>query len=530
MKIAPILVFLAFLSLSFCWQTSLSENIRGISLIDDNKAIAYGDKTVYILDTGTGTFSSYDMVTSMNMQPKFNPDLNAIVTASNSSIIVYNTLKNLRLETQSKDQVVDICLEPQGAFLVLLKKGDEYSINSMKLELNNSMSLTNSMSYKTPVKGCRNVKGYAYPLVLTSNEIIIYREAAGTDTVSIPMKSVSSNIIYLEGKFYSASTGGLIASFDQNGRIFNTSSVPDNILAMAYGSTVDGIIAYGSSGKIYLFSKDLSLLNTTPVQKGVPLAIYQTSGGYAILMSSRLVLLDTGLNPIGDFAFDRIQENSVFARNQLLTIGGNIVESNLFSSGCSILSPEDYNEVGYLPFHITGKAFSYVSQFYIDVKINDEPWMRATGSKDWDIEVNPTLYPFGKMTLRCKTTEQQDARLSSVAYLDRVSTLTKNKFVVKAPAPMDSGNTYTIGVVDSFNTSVSYYNISINNENPKTISASKFSFSPSAPGDYTLKFSKDGFEDYTYVARVGGISILMLVIIIVLVLLVGAYLYFSYKK
>jgi hypothetical protein len=233
---------------------------------------------------------------------------------------------------------------------------------------------------------------------------------------------------------------------------------------------------------------------------------------------------------MGDFAFDKIQDNSVFARNQMITASGNIVESNSFSSGCSIISPEDYSEVGYLPFHIRGNAFSYVTSFGVDVKINDEAWARAIGSNSWDLEVDPMLHPFGKMTIRCKTTEQPDARLSSIAYLGRVSTLQKNSFAVKAPAPMESGNTYTIGVLDSFNNSVSYYNITINDEKPKTISASKFSFSPSAPGQYSLKFSKDGFDDYTYTANVGGIPMLLLIIIAILVLLVAAYLYFSYKK
>jgi len=523
-----IIALLLFVSLSFCWQTSLPENIKGISLIDDNKALIYGDKTAFVLDTGSGTFVSYDMMASMTSHPVYNPDMNTIVAPSNATLVAYNTLKKTRAETKMKDPAFDICSGSQGMFYVLTRKGEDYSVNAMRLEVNGSLSQANVVTYKSPIRECASVGSYPYALILTGSEIIIYRDSEGKDTASVPMKAVSSNIIYTEGKFYAASTGGLLASFDQNGRIFNTTSVSDNIMAIIAGN--DGIIAYGSSGKVYLFSKDLSLSSVSQIQAGVPLGIYKSGGGYAVLMSTRLVTLDSSLNPTGDFAFDKVQDNSVFARNQLITAGGSMVDSSAFTSGCTILSPQGYSEVGYMPFRVTGRAFSYVSDFYVDVKVNDEPWTRAAGSGDWSIEIRPMEYPFGKMTIRCKTSEQSDSKLSSVVYLDRVSTLPKNRFAVQEPPKMEAGESYTISVLDSFNSSVSNFNVSINGEKPKAISSGKFSFSPSAPGDYTLNLSKDGFDDGVYVISVGGIPFLLLVIGIILVLLIAAYLYFSFKK
>jgi hypothetical protein len=528
----PVIVLLLAAS-AFSWDAPLNEPIRGIYPLENGKVLAYGNSNVYFLDPASGAFNYFATDFNFSSPPVYAEQINYVAGFSGNDLVSINLLNGHKTETTlggRGDPVSVFCYGGQNLFYAVSGGKDDFTVITLALELNGTFTQANSSKFSGSVLSCvPPMPGFAHPLFLSSSGIIVPSDNYANSTVVVPMRAISSNIIFEDGKFYAGASGGLIASFSDKGRVFDTVSLPDN--PMYLYSDGSGIIAYGTSGRMYRLSKGLKVINSTTIPKGIAIGIYPNGNGYAVLMGDRLVLLDQDMNAIGDFVFNAYGDMPAFSGGVLLIGRNTLVQGMLFDSGCAIASPADYGEAGYLPFRASGNAFSAGNPaFKVDVSVNGGPWKPASGSKSWYADIDPVDYGFGLMTLRCKASDQSDARFLPSVRIYRNPGMQKNTFNASVPGGMVPGKEYAILVYDSLNSSVKGFNISINGGPNTTISSNKFSFTPSSSGAYNVRLSKDGFDDYAFVINVGGLPLLLLVVVALIVIIIALYLFFSFYR
>jgi|GEM_PF-4658357 len=525
----PIIVLL-LASSAFSWDSQLNEPLRGMSAQDNGKVLAYGNSNVYFIDPAGGSFNYFASDFNFSSTPVYAGQINYVAGYSGSDLVSINLLNGHKTGTtlNTRDPVSAFCYGGKNLFYAVSSSKDEFTIITLALELNGTFTQINSSKFSGAIVSCAPVAGFTYPLFLSGDGILVPQDAYAGSVVIVPMKAVSSNIILADGKLYAGASGGLIASFNGNGRVFDTVSLPDNPLYLYQDNS--GIIVYGTSGRMYRLSKGLKIINSTTIPKGIALGIYPNTNGYAVLMQDRLVLLDQGMNAIGDFVFNTYGDVPAFSNGMLLIGHNTLVQGTQFYSGCAIASPADYGEAGYLPFRASGNAFSSNPGFTVQVSVNGGPWKTASGSKSWYADINTADYDFGLMTLRCRASDQSDTRFLPSVRVYRNPDMQKNTFNVNVPSNMESGKDYAILVYDALNASVRGFNISINDGPNQTISSNRFSFTPSSSGDYTVRLSKEGFEDYKFTISVGGIPLLLLFVVALIVIIIALYFFFSFYR
>jgi hypothetical protein len=525
------IIVLLLASSAFSWESQLNEPIMGMSTLDNGKVLAYGNSNVYFIDPAGGSFNYFASDFNFSSAPVYAEQINYVAGFSETDFVSINLLNGHKTETKigSRDPVSAFCYGGKNLFYAVASGRDGFTIITLALELNGSFTQMNDSKFSGSIVSCAPpMSGFAYPIFLSDSGILISQDAYAGSTVLVPMKAVSSNMISMDGRLYAGASGGLVASFNGNGRVFDTVSLPDNPLYLYQDSS--GITVYGTSGRMYRLSKDLKVINSTTIPKGIAIGIYPNGNGYAVLMQDRLVLLDQGMNAIGDFVFNTYGDMPAFSNGMLLIGRNTLVQGTRFGSGCAISSPSDYGEVGYLPFRASGNAFSGNPGFTVQVSVNGGPWVPASGSKSWYADINPADYGFGLMTLMCRASDQSDARFLPSVRMYRNPDMQKNTFNVNVPSGMASGKEYAILAYDALNASVRGFNISINNGPNTTISSNRFSFTPSSSGDYTVRLSKDGFDDYTFVISVGGMPLWLMLVIAFIVIMIALYFFFSFYR
>jgi hypothetical protein len=502
--------------------------MKGISALSSGKVLAYGANNVYILDPAKGTFTYFAANFNFSGAPVYAEQINYAAGYGNSSFVTINLLSGKKTETAfgKINRVSALCYGSQSIFYAVSPGDDESTITALRLEFDGRLTVLNSSAIPGTVASCASAPaGFGRPLFLSNDGIIIPSDAILSSMTTVPVQAVSSNIIFIGDRLYAGASGGLIASFNEDGRVYDTLSLKDNAMQLYAEGT--SIIAYGSSGTAYRISKNLTIASSAKIPKGIAIGIYPNGNGYAVLMGDRLVLLDSTLKAIGDFGFSGYMP--AFSGGMLLLGRGALVQGTQFPSGCAMSSPEDYSEVGYLPFAVSGNAFS-PGGFRVETSVNGGPWKAAAGSTSWKAEIDPTQYSFGLMTIRCRTTSQATNAFIPTLNVYRAQDAQKNAFSVSAPKGMESGKEYAILIYDSLNASVKDFNVSVNNGQNSTITSNRFSFTPSSPGDYTMVFTKEGFEPYTFMANVGGISLALMLTLAAIAILVALYLFFSFYR
>jgi hypothetical protein len=527
------IVFLLLFASAFSWDAQFNEPIKGISALSSGKALAYGNSNIYFIDPAGGSYNYFATDFNFSDAPVYAEQINYVAGFSNSSLVSISLMNGKKTETalaERSSQTTALCYGTQGMFYSVSTGKDESTISALRLEMNGSFTTLNSSKVSGSVTSCvSSLQGFSTPLFLSDNGIIVPQDQMLGSFVTVPMQAVSSNIILVDGKFYAGASGGLLASFNEKGRVFETVSLPDN--PMYIYSDASGIIAYGSSGTVYRLSKDLAAINSTTVPAGVAIGIYPSGNGYAVLMGDKLVLLNYNLNAVGDFPFNAYGNMPAFSGGTLMVGKNTLVQGTRFPSGCAMVSPAEYAEVGFLPFTVSGNAFSANNPgFRVEMSVNGESWKSVSGSGSWSADVNPVDYPFGVITIRCRTSDQADARFIPSLTVYRSEGAKKNSFNISVPSNMQAGTSYAILVYDAMNSSVKDFNVSVNNGPNQTISSNRFAFTPSSPGDYTVMLSKDGFDAYTFTMSVGGISLAFLLIIVAIVALVALYVFFSFFR
>ena len=530
----PVYVFLfsiLFAQLSFCWDAALFEEPRGIITLSDGRAMAYGFANIYIVTPATGAFTYYSSQFNFSSAPVYAENLNYVAGYGPDSLFSISLLNGKKTETAfgSRDGAPSsMCYAGQGIFYTVRETKDGFDANVLRLEFNGSFTTLNTSSFSGSSPRCIRVSGIDQPILSSDSGIIVPKDRLLSSYSIVPIKSVSTNAVYANGRIYAGAPGGLLASFGDSGRIYDTASLPDN--PMYLYSDGGSVLAYGSSGRMYIFSANLTAVNSTKVPAGIISGIYPSSIGYALLMTDKLVMLNNRLEPVGDFTIGPDISSASFSNGYLLASSGSLLQGMQLRSGCSMSFPEQYAEIGYVPFTVSGRAFSVDGAPSVETSASGDAWESASGSESWSAEIDPNNYPFGTVSVRCRASSQADARFLPSLSLYRSPNAQKNAFFIGAPLSMEAGKEYAILVYDSQNSSVKNFDVSVNGGQNSTISSNRFSFTPSSPGEYKMVLIKDGFEDGIVTLHVGGLPLLLLVIVGAAAVVGAAYLLFFFFK
>jgi hypothetical protein len=518
--------------LSFCWDAALFEAPQGTAALSDGRAMAYGYANIYIINPATGAFTYYASQFNFSSAPIYADNLNYVVGYGEHSLFSLSLLNGKKAETafgsRQDSAPSSICYAGQGIFYTVRETKDGFDVDVLKLEFNGSFTALNSSSFSGSAPRCIRVAGIDQPILSSDSGIIVPKDRLLSSYSIVPIKSVSTNAVYANNRIYAGSPGGLLASFSDSGRIYDTASLADN--PMYLYSDGESVLAYGSSGRMYILSANLTVINSTKVPAGIITSIYPSSPGYALLMTDRLVALDNKMEPVGDFTISPDSSSASFSNGYLITSSGSLLQGTQFRSGCSMSSPEQYAEIGYVPFAVSGRAFSIDGLPSIEISANGGAWEKASGSESWNAGIDPNNYPFGTIAVKCRASSQADARFLPSLSLYRSPSAQKNTFFVGAPLNMESGKEYAILVYDLQNSSVKNFDVSVNGGQNSTISSNRFSFTPSSPGDYKMVLTKDGFEDGIVTLHVGGLPLLLILIVGAAAAIAAAYMFFSFFK
>lgn len=307
----------------------------------------------------------------------------------------------------------------------------------------------------------------------------------------------------------------------------------------------NGNVYFGSNdGNIYALNSNTGLLTW---KRGISEAV---QGGLEVFPISGKDTVIVGGNDDRMYAFDAKTGDTALA----ISVGGWVhnptSHSNMIFFGsydgfyyayiadraCSIDTPLAGDNIGFRLFNATGRVFSQYSAPRIFVRVSDSlkngSWMAAQVSgSSWAYPIDPNGYAFGKVTIECKSADSGGEEKGNFTYvvLLRDSNAAKGKMTVFASGAVD-GQPFRITAYDENSVPLEDFNVTFGG---KTVQGSNGSVTMTikGSGDYAVRVTKVGYDDYTLPVSVGyDMSNLFATLFVVFAIAAVAFYMFVYKR
>lgn len=503
------LIFLIFLiSLTFSWQIQLPENlIFGGIKYSTNYVVFTSSTTLYLINVHNGKFLFINLGKITEDPIVVNRDI--FVPTSHSITKVYYTSSLQKI-------VIPLQIPPSMSDEELNITGLDY------LENNKFVLRSNNKLY-----------------------IIEYKKAEGTFLIKDEIKEVGNVIYTKRGDFLIVNSKGIY--FYDLKKYVNIKNIVDvittqntiyagdslgNLYKISYNGEIDKVLFLGGSiNAIYdsllnliisttkgTFKVDKNLKKFVKIDEfntGTVNGIFKYSNFYILFNSKNIFILsDQGI-----VLEKHIKDCNIIGSNgpNVILINKNFAEGIDLSQGCVILSPRNYEKIGYLPITIKGRGFGINVLPNIKIRFNGGKWINIGNKNDWTYVLDPNDFEFGFISIDCAVNNN----LFSFVILKRVKNFPKKKFVISFPNNIIEGKRITFSVKDAFGNFVNDYTVLIG-KNKYMRKVGTFTITFKSPGEYTLIFKKPGFEDKELKIKVES-KLPLIQLIFGIVVLVGIY-------
>jgi outer membrane protein assembly factor BamB len=200
---------------------------------------------------------------------------------------------------------------------------------------------------------------------------------------------------------------------------------------------------------------------------------------------------------------------------------------------CSIDSPAPGENVGYLPFNVSGRLFSTYPGAAVSVRINNLTWQSAAAQgNDWSLLLDPNDYDFGKVFIECRVSDSAGSESQGFTYLVLLRDVTapKDTMIVESPLSVTQGVQFAIRAMGQDGAPLDSFKVVVAGQNFAGSNGSAL-VNISAPGTYNMSVRKAGYVDYNASLSVGyDISVMVAGAFVVAAIIGVAYYLFVYKR
>lgn len=201
---------------------------------------------------------------------------------------------------------------------------------------------------------------------------------------------------------------------------------------------------------------------------------------------------------------------------------------------CTIFPLQE--EVGYIPFNITGRVFSQYPGVTVSIRISDltknGSWVSpAIYGSNWTYLIDPNDYVFGRILIECKASDNSGTQTKDLAYLVFIRNINakKAKMTVDAPSIVTENKPFTLKVYDENRVAIDKFTVITTT---KTFSGINGTITLTvAEGVNTLIIRKIGYEDEkVQITANYDITFIFLIVFMLIGIAVSAFYFFIYKK
>lgn len=209
-----------------------------------------------------------------------------------------------------------------------------------------------------------------------------------------------------------------------------------------------------------------------------------------------------------------------------------------FDRGCTILTPLSGEKVGYMPFNISGRAFSKTLPLRVSVRLNNKNWNSAflttetSNIKTWFYTVDPAEYEFGQIFIECKVSDGAGEEVENFNYvlIFRDKHAVKNKMKITLPASTVANKAFTIKAYTETGAPLENFNVLIGSK-VYVAKNGQVTVNISNPNTYDILITKTGYEDERRTINVEYDLVLVITAIITAIGVIAiAFYLFVYKK
>ncbi len=381
---------------------------------------------------------------------------------------------------------------------------------------------------------------YFSPIVYAThdNGIVIFRDEYLHDPSFINIGQLSSRLVmfkYNGVKYYAiGDVGGHVFVIDDNYHLINDLFIGGYVFdpGLLFGVPVFPT----SNGDIWMITP----YNATKIgHVRANLFHNPTNVGNLLLFTTSDSII--AIRPFS-VAFEKVNDDNIIyslsdpshTSLYIFTSKGVFTLSNF--RGCFISSPSsDVIEAGNLPLIIKGTAYAPDAEIpSVYVRVNNGAWMRATWKgHNWEFYVDSSSLSYGDNTIQCYVESSiKEVKPVEMVHILKSPNAPKADFnVTVSKLKVKPGEIVRVYVYSNNGVPVDNFNVDVNG---KTIKRSRYiGLRFESPGKYTVRISKEGFNDYYFTVEVEGISLLLIIaaVILLVIIIIGAiYLYYSYIK
>ncbi len=509
------LVFLILLiSLTFSWEIQLPEAVEfGGQPYGSNYVVFASKTTLYLVNVHNGKFLFINLG-KITGQPVV-VDKDIFIPTGHSITRVYYTssLQKVSLPVQLPPSMADEELNITGLYYIGANK---FVLNDTKMYVVEYRKGESAFSIVDEVEEKGDV-------VLTKRGSFLLVNARGIYFYDlkkyIEINSVT-DVLTTQNAIYVGDGLGNIYKVTYDGRISRVLFLGGSVNAI-YDSLVSLVVST-TKGTFKVDKNIQDFMKLDNVNTGAITHVFKNNNFYILLNSQKLFILSgQGIvleMPVEGFSTAGANDASVVLAK------GHLLKGIDASQGCVILSPENYEKVGYIPVVVRGRSFGINGLPVVQLRFNKAEWINIGNKNEWSYTLDPNDFEFGLILIECGV----NGKTFSSVVLERVEDLPKKRFVITFPDKIVEGQKTTFHVKDEFGNAVEDYVVLIG-KSKYIRKVGSFTITFKSPGDYTLVFKKPGFEDKEIKVKVES-KLPLIQIIAGIVILAGIYLILKKAK